>query len=154
MLWHIKSNVSIPVLFTGTRTLFSLILNYNGLAWWRHQMETFSTLLALCARHSLVTGEFPTQRPVTRSFDVFFDLRLNKGLSKQMWGWWFDTPSGSLGRHCKGKVLIALTLCGEDISLVASPLRRQECCVWILDVCASTVSSVSEIACVTTHLTL
>ena len=28
-------------------------------------------------------GEFPTQRPLTRSFDVFFDLRLNKRLSKQ-----------------------------------------------------------------------
>ena len=44
-------------------------------------------------------GEFPTQRPVTRSFDVFFDLRLNKGLSKQPWGWWFETPSCSLWRH-------------------------------------------------------
>ena len=45
-------------------------------------------------------GEFPTQRPVTRSFDVFFDLRLNKRLSKQPWGWWFETPSLSLWRHC------------------------------------------------------
>ena len=36
-------------------------------------------------------GEFPTQRPVTRSFDAFFDLRLNKQLSKQSWGWWFGT---------------------------------------------------------------
>ena len=36
-------------------------------------------------------GEFPTQRPVTRSFDVFFHLRLNKRLSKQPWGWWFET---------------------------------------------------------------
>ena len=44
-------------------------------------------------------GEFPTQRPVTRSFDVFFDLRLNKPLSKQSWGWWFDTLSRSLWRH-------------------------------------------------------
>ena len=44
-------------------------------------------------------GEFPTQRPVTRSFDVFFDLRLNKRLSKQPWGWWFETPSWSLWRH-------------------------------------------------------
>ena len=47
-------------------------------------------------------GEFPTQRPVTRSFDVFFDLRLNKRLSKQSWGWWFETPSWSLWRHCNG----------------------------------------------------
>ena len=45
-------------------------------------------------------GEFPTQRPVTRSFDVFFDLRLNKRLSKQTRGWWFETQSWSLWRHC------------------------------------------------------
>ena len=44
-------------------------------------------------------GEFPTQRPVMRSFDVFFDLRLNKRLSKQPWGWWSETPSSSLWRH-------------------------------------------------------
>ena len=45
-------------------------------------METFSTLLAICAGNSPVTGEFPAQRPVTRSFD-YFDLRLTKRLSKQ-----------------------------------------------------------------------
>ena len=45
-------------------------------------------------------GEFPTQRPVTRSFDVFCDLRPNTRLSKQPWGWWFETPSWSLWRHC------------------------------------------------------
>ena len=45
---------------------------------------------------------FPSQRPVTRSFDVFFDLRLNKRLSKQSWGWWLETPSSSLWRHCDG----------------------------------------------------
>ena len=49
-------------------------------------METFSTLLAICAGNSPVPDEFPAQRPVTRSFDVFFDLRLNKQLSKQSWG--------------------------------------------------------------------
>ena len=38
-------------------------------------------------------GEFPSQRPVTRSFGVFFDMRLNKRLSKQTWGWWFETAS-------------------------------------------------------------
>ena len=41
--------------------------------------------------HLCGPGEFPTQRPVTRSFDVFFDLRLNKRLSKQSWRWWFET---------------------------------------------------------------
>ena len=45
------------------------------------------------------TGEVPTQRPVTRSFDVFFDLRLNKRLSKQLWCWWFETLSRPLWRH-------------------------------------------------------
>ena len=47
-------------------------------------------------------GEFPTQRPVTRSFDVFFDLRLNKRLSKHSRGWWFETLSWSLWRHHNG----------------------------------------------------
>ena len=59
-------------------------------------METFSALLAICAGNSPAPSEFPAQRPVTRSFDAFFDLRLNKRLSKQSWGWWFETPSRSL----------------------------------------------------------
>ena len=49
----------------------------------------FSELLAMCA-----------QRPVTRSFGVFFDLRLNKRLGEQWWGWWFETPSFPLLCHC------------------------------------------------------
>ena len=69
-------------------------------SWWRHQMETFSALLAIYAGNSPVTGEFPAQRPVTRSFDVFFYLRLNERLGTQSWGWWFETPSRSLWRHC------------------------------------------------------
>ena len=64
--------------------------------------ENISVLLTLCAGNSPVNGEFPSQRPVTRSFDVFFDLRLNKRLSEQSWGWWFETPSRSLWRHCNG----------------------------------------------------
>ena len=62
-------------------------------------METFSALLAICAGNSPVPGEFPAQRPVTRSFDVIFDLRLNKPLSKQSWGWWFETLSPPLWRQ-------------------------------------------------------
>ena len=72
-------------------------------SWWRHQMEIFSVLLALCAGNSLVTDEFPSQWPVSwRSFDALFDLRLNKGLSKQSKCWWFETPSCSLWRHYNG----------------------------------------------------
>ena len=86
--------------------------------WWRHQMETFSALLVLCAGNSPVTGEFPTQRPVTRSFDVFFDLRLNERLSKQSWGWWFETPSCSLWRHSCCVWSIVCAFCFDTIKWV------------------------------------
>ena len=79
--------------------LAALIRLLLTLSWWRHQMETFSALLAICVGNSPVPGEFPTQRPVTLSFDVFFDLRPNKRLSKQWWGWWFETPSCPSWRH-------------------------------------------------------
>ena len=73
-------------------------------------METFSALLAICAGNSPVPGEIPEQRPVTRSFDVFFDLRLNKRLSKQSWGWWFETLSRPLWRHRDDTFLSAATV--------------------------------------------
>ena len=95
------------------KSISQFILHSNGHvvtcpygAWWRHPMETFSTLLALCAGNSPITGEFLSQRPVTRSFDVFFDLCLNKPLSKQSCGWWFKTSSHPLWRHCNGLRLI------------------------------------------------
>ena len=67
--------------------------------WWRNQMETFSALLAICAGKSPIPGEFPTKRPVTWGFDVLFDLRPNKRLNKQWWGWWFQTQSCPLWRR-------------------------------------------------------
>ena len=70
-------------------------------------METFSTLLAICAGNSLVAGGFPTQRPVTQSFDAFLDLHLNKWLSKQSWGLWFEMPSCPLWRHCNAELFTA-----------------------------------------------
>ena len=74
--------------------------------WWLHQMEkNNSALLAICAGNSPVTGEFPAQRSVTLSFNVFFDLRLNRRFSKQSWGWWFETPSHPLRRHCNALVI-------------------------------------------------
>ena len=68
-------------------------------SWWRHQIETFSAWLVICAGNSPVTGEFPTQWPVTWSFDVFFDPRLNDWLSKQSLSWWFETPPRTLLCH-------------------------------------------------------
>ena len=61
--------------------------------------DIFRVTCPLCGEFT-GPGEFSTQRPVTRSLDVFFDLRLNKRLSKQAWGWWLETPSWSLWRQC------------------------------------------------------
>ena len=73
-------------------------------------METFSALLAFCVGNSTVPGEFPTRRPVTRNFDVFFDLRLSKPLSKQWWGWWFEMLSCPLWRHRNGCIYFHVTV--------------------------------------------
>ena len=83
--------------------------NKRSYSWWRHPIET-KGLLALCAGNYPVTGEFPLQRPVTQSFGVFFELRLNKRLSKQSLGWWFETLSYSLWRHCNVCTIFSLTL--------------------------------------------
>ena len=61
--------------------------------------EAYHHLHQYSLRKRLHPGEFPAQSPVTRSFDVFFDLCLNKRLSKQSWGWWFETLSRRLWRH-------------------------------------------------------
>ena len=68
--------------------------------------------------NSPATGEFPSQRQVTPSFDVFFDLCLYKRLSKQFWGWWFETASRSLWRQCNGD--------GISSSHLKNPGRRYE----------------------------
>ena len=67
---------------TWTKQTRSMVPNAANLSryvrypWWRHRMETFSALLALCTGNATVTSEFLSQRPVTQSFGVFFDLRL------------------------------------------------------------------------------
>ena len=98
----LRLNIADDMWNSGIIMIHKYIITHKH--WWRHQMETFSALLALCAGKSPVTGKFPSQRPVTRSFDVFFDLRLNKWFSKQSWGWWFETPLRLLWRHCKAGV--------------------------------------------------
>ena len=77
-------------------------------------METFSAKLAICAGNSPVPGEFPAQRPVTRSFGVFFDLRLNQRLSKQWWRCLFETLSRVLWRH--RNVLVDM-ICGHAVNI-------------------------------------
>ena len=76
-----------------------LYLNNVFKTWWRDQNgNIFRATGHLCGEFT-GPGEFPPQRPVTRSVDVFFDQRMYKRLSKQPWGWWFETPSWSLWRH-------------------------------------------------------
>ena len=112
--------------------------------WWRHQMETFSVTLALCQGNSPITREFPSQRSVTRSFDVFFDLHLNKRLSKQLRRRWFETPSHSLWRHRNG--------------YIDEPDRRQVTRTTI-DTCGFSylsyngVGGISDLTHITTHMT-
>ena len=99
---YICVNIIVLWYFNGNHLIiikYRMWIYKHGNTWWRHQMETFSALLAICAGNSPVPGEFPTQRPVTGSFDVFFDLCLNKRLRKQSRGWWFETLSCPLWRH-------------------------------------------------------
>ena len=74
----------------GIRPSFDMMTSSNG--------NIFRVTGPLCGEFT-GPGEFLTQRPVTRSFDVSFDLRLNKRLSKHTWGWWFETLSGPLWRQ-------------------------------------------------------
>ena len=72
---------------------------YIDSPWWRHQMEAFSALLALCEGNPPVTSGFPSHRLVTRNFDVFFDLLLDQRLHKHSRHRWLKTPSRWLWRH-------------------------------------------------------
>ena len=79
--------------------------------WWRHQVETVSALLVLCKGNPPIYDGFLSQRPVTRSFDIFFDTPLNKQLSKPSR---FETPVRSSWRLC------------NDMVTVCSPCARHE----------------------------
>ena len=121
----------------------------------RHKMETFSALLTLCVGNSSVSGEFPSQRPVTRNFDIFFDLHLNKRLSEQSRRRWFETPPRSLWLHYNdhrhmlgdrvplfiGKYSNHFQLFGQQVCFVQWPnqigllrninLQRYYCLFWL-----------------------
>ena len=95
-----------------------LFIFSSGLLHWHWDKPTtmmssninISALLALCAGNSPVTGVFPSQRPVARRVDVFFDLRLNKRLSEHSRGWWFETPQ----RRCDVIVIQLLHYQGNN----------------------------------------
>ena len=78
----------------------------------------------LCG-NSPVPGEFPAQRPVTQSFDVFFYLRPNKRLSKHWRGWWFGTPSCPLWRHCNEMCWICRINCSLPSEWYQVPAKHR-----------------------------
>ena len=88
-LWGDSIGILIQWIFS--RRCYLMMTSSNG---------NLFRVTGLCAGNSPVTGEFPAQRPVTRSFDVFFELRLNKRLSKQSRRRCFETPLCRLWRHC------------------------------------------------------
>ena len=98
---------------------------------------------ALWAGNSPVTGEFPSQNPVTQSFDISFDLGMNKRLSKQSRRWWIETPSRSLWLHCyknmslsRSVVLLPALGCSRwNSSLVLTSPVQPVCCHIRSDTC-------------------
>ena len=86
--WNMNQNAAIII----------SVLSHDDVIKWKHFPRNWPFVRGI--PRSPVPGEFPAQRQVTRSFDVFFDLHLNKRLSKQSWGWWFETLSRPLWRHC------------------------------------------------------
>ena len=89
----IKAQTNIGIWITGFNQELHIMMSSNG--------YKFRVTGHLCGEFT-GRGEVPAQRPVTRSFDVFFDLCMNKRLIKQSRGWWFEMPSRSLWRHCNG----------------------------------------------------
>ena len=89
--------------------------------------NTFRVTGHLYGEFTSDTGQFPAQRPVTRSFDVFFDLRLNKRLSKQSWGWWFETPSRPLWRQSKDTTYLAFGVYCENFGKNIRVITASHC---------------------------
>ena len=120
--------------------------------WWCHQMETFSALLAIYVGNSPVTGEFPTQRPVSRSFDIFFDLHLNKRLSKQTWVWWFEMLLHPLWCNFNEWQIIGLHFSRYFVQVLTSTVLTKSVGIYLGNKSlASSVYSVKEFTVVALH---
>ena len=91
----------------------------------------FGVTCPLCGE---LTGEFLSQRPVTRNFDVFVGLRLRKQLSKQSICRWFETPSRSLWRHYNAHLMLTITIIERITVLffVGFTLNRLKRCILFL----------------------
>ena len=93
--------------------------------WWRHQMETFSALLATCAVNSPVTGDFPAQRPVARSFDFFICVWIN--------GWVNNREAGDQ-RHYHAHY---------DVTVMTSDIFTRSSNVWLVHKSDMSLSSIT-----------
>ena len=114
-------------IWVGHRASVDMMTSSNG--------NIFRVTGPLC-REFTGLGEFPAQRPVTRSFDVFFHLRLNKRLSKLPQGWWFETPPLSLWHQCneihsKNKVVKWTTLGLSNWCQKRTPQSRPKLVIWM-----------------------
>ena len=108
-MWNLSGAMCLSLL---TRRGESKYAFHDDVIKWNHFLRYWS----FCAGNSPVTGEFPSQRPVSRSFDVFFDLRLDKRLCKQSRRRWFVTPSHSLWRRCNVTLqCVSLCSCSQNI---------------------------------------
>ena len=99
---HVENTVMLVARLSCTRLMTTIWKNsHDDVIKWKHFPRYWPFVRGI--PRSPVNSPH-TQRPVTRSFEVFIDmdLRLNKRLSKQWWCWWFETPSRSLWRHCNG----------------------------------------------------
>ena len=96
--------------------------NLDDVSKWKHLPRHWPFI---CAGNSSVLRWIPTKWPVMRSFDVFFDLRPNIRLSKQSWGWWFETPSRQLWRLCIFKKIFTLIPLSRSPS-TKNPIRNNQ----------------------------
>ena len=101
-IWRMKLHDCTQQLFQQAILTGPQRHRHGHLSWWRHQMETFSAFLALCERNPWVNGGFPSQKPVTRNFDVCLTC---------VWtnGWANNRDAGDLGRHCTHYYVIVMS---------------------------------------------
>ena len=105
----------------------AFLIPSRPITWWRHQMETISALLALCAGNSPVPGEFLAQRPVTRSFDVFL-------ICARIGGWVNNVEAGDVGRQSAHYDVIVMNYGEVVMSVMTSHIAG------VLAVCSTVCS--------------
>ena len=92
----IQRNDALPTIVAWcviTLILWKIENHDDGIKWKK------SALLPLCEGNPPVAGGFPSQQPVTRSFDVSYGVHLSKRLNKKSRCWRFETPWRSFWRH-------------------------------------------------------